>query len=244
MKNRLPPFVPLLVATLESPTWKALSHGARSLYTALKRRYNQHNNGRVFLSQRNASRELNSHHNEIARWFRELRHYGFIVQTSPGHLGVEGRGKAPRWRLTELGTIGEADGTGQRGFKSPTRDYERWDGSPFVDKIKSRAGISARGVRERPYTTVQQNRPTGSQSVQDMAHIRACRSKPESPHRTISPYTTAAARRAPPASAPHTATRMQPVRLRRHREQLIEESGPSHSAVKHRPRVRLLEDSQ
>ena len=47
-KERLPPFVPLLIDTLDQPAWRALSHGARSLYVALKRRYNVkvHNNGR------------------------------------------------------------------------------------------------------------------------------------------------------------------------------------------------------
>jgi hypothetical protein len=95
-RNRLPPFVPLLVGTIESPAWFAMSHGAKVLYMSLKRRYNQnnHNNGRIFLSQRTAVKELRSHHNQIARWFRELRHYGFIVMTQPGCLGVEGKGKS------------------------------------------------------------------------------------------------------------------------------------------------------
>ena len=64
-KGRLPPFVPLLIATLDTPAWRALSHGARSLYVGLKRRYspNSHNNGRLFLSQRDAEKELGSHHN-------------------------------------------------------------------------------------------------------------------------------------------------------------------------------------
>jgi hypothetical protein len=42
------------LSTINNPAWKALSHGARSLYVALKRRYSQnlHNNGRIYLSQR------------------------------------------------------------------------------------------------------------------------------------------------------------------------------------------------
>jgi hypothetical protein len=117
-RNRLPPFVPLLLDTLDASAWRAMSHGARSLYVALRRRFGTqwHNNGRIFLSQRVAAKEIGSHHNEIARWFRELQHYGFIVMTTPGHLGVEGRGKAPRWRLTELGCMREV----------PTRDFVRW----------------------------------------------------------------------------------------------------------------------
>src|SRR5690242_13763823 len=137
--ERLPPFVPLLIGTLDAPAWKAMSHGARSLYVGLRRQYNIkfHNNGKIFLSQRKAAQHLGSHHNEIARWFRELRHYGFIVMTAPGVLGVEGKGKAPRWRLTELGCMGEY----------ATRDFLRWDGSRFKDTgKKSRAGTGARSV--------------------------------------------------------------------------------------------------
>jgi DNA-binding transcriptional regulator YhcF (GntR family) len=91
--------------TLDAPAWKALSHGARSLYVAVKRRYNSnnHNNGRVWLSQRDAAQEIGSHHNEIARWYRELQFYGFIRMMTPGGLGVHGQGKAPHWRLTEIG---------------------------------------------------------------------------------------------------------------------------------------------
>jgi hypothetical protein len=148
-KGRLPPFVPLFINTLDTPAWRAMSHGARSLYAALKRRYNRniHNNGRLFLSQRSAVEEIGSHHNEIARWYRELQHYGFLRLQTAGFLGVEGKGQAPRWRLTELGYMRDL----------PTRDFERWDGKKFVDqKIKSRAPIPAQGVREKEHTSVRQ----------------------------------------------------------------------------------------
>src|SRR5262249_26027576 len=106
-KGRLGPFVPLLKETLASPAWRKLSHGARSLYVCLKARYssNLHNNGRLYVSQRIAAREIGSSTNEIARWFRELQHYGFIVQTKGGCLGVNGKGTAPHWRLTECGYL-------------------------------------------------------------------------------------------------------------------------------------------
>ena len=139
-KNRLPPFVPLLIDTLDRPAWREASHGAKVLYVALKRRYSYYtrNNGRIFLSQRMAAQELRSHHNQIARWYRELQHFGFIVLRTPGALGVDGKGQAPRWRLTELGYMNEP----------PTQDYKRWDGTPFVDKIKSRAGKPARSEQK------------------------------------------------------------------------------------------------
>src|SRR5262249_23490726 len=93
------------------------------------------------------SKELRSHHNQIARWFRELLHYGFIVLAKPGYLGIEGKGQAPRWRLTELGCMGDF----------PTRDYERWGGIPFVDQKKSRARKNARSVRGNAHTSVLEN---------------------------------------------------------------------------------------
>jgi hypothetical protein len=121
--GRLPPFVPLLVATLDSPAWRALSHGAKALYVCLRRRYNQnsHNNGKIYLSHRMARKELRSGYVQIARWYAELQFYGFIVMMTPGHLGVDGQGTAPRWRLTELGYM--------RDF--PTRDFLQWGGKLF-----------------------------------------------------------------------------------------------------------------
>jgi hypothetical protein len=195
MKNRLPPFVPLLIGTLDAPAWRALSHGARSLYVALKRRYNVniHNNGRIYLSQRQAAQELGSHHNEIARWFRELQHYGFIVMVTPGVLGVEGKGKAPRWRLTELGYMREP----------PTHDFRRWDGHKFkAAKTKSRAGIGARSVQGNRHTNVPENRSPKGKSVQEMAHISKPQGVQENQHRTNLPYATAPLPTRPPVSVP------------------------------------------
>lgn len=161
-KGKLPPFVPLLIATLDTPAWRELSHGAQALYVALRRRYGReiHNNGKIYLSQRNAAKELRSHHNQIARWLRELQHFGFIVMMKPGFLGVEGKGQAPRWRLTELGYMNEP----------PTRDFTRWDGTPFVDKIKPRARKKARGVQECRHTNVQESRPEALESVPESPH--------------------------------------------------------------------------
>ena len=194
-KNRLPPFVPLLIDTLDAPAWRALSHGARSLYVALKRRYNVniHNNGRIYLSQRQAAQELGSHHNEIARWFRELQHYGFIVMVTPGVLGVEGKGKAPRWRLTELGYMREP----------PTRDFRRWDGHKFkAAKTKSRAGIGARSVQGNRHTNVPENHTAEAKSVREMAHISKPQGVQGNQHRTNLPYATAPLPARPPASVP------------------------------------------
>jgi hypothetical protein len=133
-KGRLPAFVPLFKETLDASAWRALSHGARSLYVALKRRHSDRlgNNGHVHLSLREAAEELNSHRDQIARWFRELQHFGFIAMTEAARLGVNGKGKAPHWRLTELSWNGN----------QPTRDFHRWNGVRFEDnsKTESRPG--------------------------------------------------------------------------------------------------------
>jgi hypothetical protein len=126
-------FVPLLLNTIDSSPWQAMSHGAKMLYIALKRRYNAttDNNGKIYLPQRVAEKELHSKRDQIVRWFRELQHYGFIVITAPGHLGVNGRGRAPSFRLTELPYLGQP----------PTREFTRWNGAPFSNqKTESRSG--------------------------------------------------------------------------------------------------------
>ena len=135
-KQKSPPFVMITKEVLDAPAWKAMSHGARSLYVALKRRYSQNfkNNGHIHLSQRKAIKEIGAGFSEIGRWFRELQYYGFIVMVTPGHLGVEGRGRAPRWRLTESPYLGER----------PTRDFDRWDGTPFQQKRSAKHYITRR----------------------------------------------------------------------------------------------------
>jgi hypothetical protein len=134
LKNSKPPktpiFVMLLKETLDSPAWKAMSHRARSLYVALRRRYNQtvHNNGRIYLAQRKAAEEIGSKQIYVGRWFRELQHYGFIVLERPGCLGVNGKGQAPKWRLTELGYMNDP----------PTREFMQWQpGNTFIDRPRN-----------------------------------------------------------------------------------------------------------
>jgi len=127
-KGRLAPFVPYLKETMHEPAWRAMSLGARLLYLHLKARYNlqSHNNGKIYLPTRTAAKELGSGLSQVGRWFRELQHYGFIVTMESGCLGVDGKGRAPRWRLAELGYMKDA----------PTRDYTRWKGDLFSDTKK------------------------------------------------------------------------------------------------------------
>jgi hypothetical protein len=111
-------FVPLLHSTLDCKAWRAMSPGARLLYIALKRRVPRDRN-RAYISQRQAMSEVRTNFRHVGQWFRELQHFGFIVQASPGCLGVDGKGKSPHWRLTELGNTSK---TGSNGLlEHPTR---------------------------------------------------------------------------------------------------------------------------
>jgi hypothetical protein len=172
-KGRLPPFVPLLKETMATAAWQALSHGARSLYVSLKHRYNpnSHNNGRIYLSTRAAAKELGSWRGSIIRWFRELQHYGFIVQTSGGCLGVDGKGKAPHWRLTELGHM----------RNPPTRDFADWSGVKFTAPEKQNPGPETRAtlVRKPRPVVVRKPGPVDGGSGPETRAISVTRTGPE-----------------------------------------------------------------
>ena len=116
------PFVPLLCDMLDSPAWREMSHGARVLYIALKRRAFAN---RAYLSYRMARQELKASFNKVKEWYAELEHYGFIALAQHHSLGVDGKGKAPHWRLTELGHVKGS------GTEFPTKEYLRWDGVLF-----------------------------------------------------------------------------------------------------------------
>ena len=136
--GRLAPFVPVTKDTIKTPAWKALSHGARSLYIALKGRYNSRLQNAVYISSRVAVEELglHSHRDSVLRWFRELQYYGFIVMVSLPHHGLNGHGKAAHYRLTEEWYL----------EKAPTRDYLKWDGELFHEQ-KSPEYYQRKGAR-------------------------------------------------------------------------------------------------
>ena len=122
-KGRRLQFVMVYTHVMDCSAWLAMSHGGRLLFIALKRNYSSNfgNNGRLFLSARRAAKMLGCSRNSVTTYYRELQHYGFIVQTRGAHLGVEGKGKAAHWRVTD-----EPCGEDQ-----PTRDYLKWDGVLF-----------------------------------------------------------------------------------------------------------------
>ena len=104
----------------------------RSLYVALKSRYNSTNSATpVYLSARGAAKEIGSNKDYVtALVSRGLRFYGF---TADGHPGPpwpsKVAAKPPHWRLTEEWFTGET---------RPTRDYLNWNGENNSTSRKAR----------------------------------------------------------------------------------------------------------
>jgi hypothetical protein len=79
-KNKIEgPFVALLLTTLDSPSWQALSHGSKWLHVALKRR-KSNNGNRAYISYRTAQKEIKSSTKKIGA--RSLNHVGDIEGAS------------------------------------------------------------------------------------------------------------------------------------------------------------------
>ena len=142
-------------SVLDSLAWRTMSMGARVLYLALRRRYNRdfHNNGKIYVSVRLAATELGANRNQISRWYHELQHYGFIVMTKPGNLGLNGSGRSAHWRLTEVGYLKEP----------PTCDYARWSGDLYVPEDRD----------TRPWSNRRLKTVTGPRTVKNKTLSRA-----------------------------------------------------------------------
>jgi hypothetical protein len=126
-KGRRPKFTMVYDHVMQSAAWKVASIGARLLFIALKSKYSSNfgNNGSIFLSSRHAA-QFGLGHSSVSRWYRELQHCGFIEMITAAHLGIEGNGKAARWRITDKPYNGDP----------PTNDFLRWDGALFDEPEK------------------------------------------------------------------------------------------------------------
>src|SRR5262249_29435398 len=115
------PFVMLPLRIVNAPAWRVMSPIARVLWIELRRKLaNQGwNNGKIFLSDRDAAEAVGVNKDTIVRAYAELEDYGFLDKTSGGFLGSDGRGIATRYCFTDLA----------HGTHPATWDYEKWDGS-------------------------------------------------------------------------------------------------------------------
>ena len=117
--------------------YRSLSLGARCLLKELKLIYNTRNNGKLFLSIRDAAILLNAGKSSVADWYVDLQDRGFIrpasVATFDYKAGAKS-GKATTWILTEFEYNGQL----------PTKDYRTWVPRPEsrrVPKIISRSAL-------------------------------------------------------------------------------------------------------
>ena len=106
----------------------------------LKQRYKGMNNGRIILSVRQASDNLNISKTSASKAFRELQALGFVEVVIVGSFDSRKDGRATEWRLTEH----SCDVSGQL----PTKRFMSW-------------------VPEKNFTVPQGGRsvPEGGQSV-------------------------------------------------------------------------------
>lgn len=110
-------FTKMIRNTMETPAWRALSSTAQALYPWLKMEWKgpqANNNGKISLPVREAAKALGCSKDAAARGFQDLQAKGFIVLTSFGRMGTEGKGAPPTYELTELATPG---GEGHAGSK-------------------------------------------------------------------------------------------------------------------------------
>jgi hypothetical protein len=136
------PFVPLPLAILDAPAWRAMNSTARVLWIELRRklRHGGLNNGKIWLACRPAAKAIGASKDTIACRYAELEHFGFLRKTTEGFLGVDGRGIAPHWRFTDLA----------HGTYPPTRDFEKWDGEPFIYSPRRRKNPVRKTRTPRP----------------------------------------------------------------------------------------------
>src|SRR5690606_32010957 len=118
----------MLRPTMETPAWQALSTTAQALYPWLKLEWrgpDANNNGSIQLSTRQAASRLGVSQVTAAEAFRDLQRKGFIVQTVPASLGVEGAAKCPSYEITELKMPG-AEGDGRKLYRQweKGRDFD------------------------------------------------------------------------------------------------------------------------
>lgn len=97
----------MLLHTMQTPAWRAISPVAQSLFVWLKLEWRgpkANNNGAIRFSVRQAAECIGVANNTAAKAFAELQAKGFIIQTEGASLGTGGAAKAPAFEVTELAT--------------------------------------------------------------------------------------------------------------------------------------------
>jgi hypothetical protein len=127
-------YVSLKYSVLESPAYRALSCGARCLLIELLRLWNGSNNGKLFLSIREAAKLVGCANDTAAKLFDELMAKGFIKLNERGWFSSQG-GLASTWIITDCPILAQPHAI------PPTREYLQWNGTDFeLPKRTARSG--------------------------------------------------------------------------------------------------------
>jgi hypothetical protein len=154
------PYTALPKAITGAPAWRTMSFGARLLYIALRGwlRNDRLNNGKQFLSCRDAAEEIGATRSMVAVWYAENVHYGFLCKTGEGFLGGDGHGIAATYRFTDL----------PHGTHPPTRDYKKWDGEVFAYTPRKTTT-----KKQKPVPKIGTPRPENRDIRSTMSQVRA-----------------------------------------------------------------------
>jgi DNA-binding MarR family transcriptional regulator len=108
-------YVSLSYWLLDSAAYRALSVAARALYVELKMLYNGGNNGKIFLSVRDAAKRIHASKSQAAKAYHELEAKGFIKARQRGDFNWKAK-RATTWVLTEYEFAGAL----------ATKDFMHW----------------------------------------------------------------------------------------------------------------------
>lgn len=115
-KRGAPPFTMLYEWFQSSEAWASLKPGPRALYIEIKRNFNGANNGKLFLSHRDAGKALNVGRDTVGGYYKDLVDHGFLKIVQGHCLGPSGKGQSAIYALTEEPLDG----------KPATKDFMAW----------------------------------------------------------------------------------------------------------------------
>ncbi len=121
-------YTKLVRNVMQTDAWRALSPVAQALYPWLRLEWHgpkNNNNGRIWLSVRQAADRMGVSRNTAARAFHDLQAKGFLVLSEAACLGLYGSAKASTFELTEIELPNKPETSGRRLYKDwrPGKDF-------------------------------------------------------------------------------------------------------------------------
>ncbi len=85
---------------IETDAWRSMSANAAKVHIVLCHRYNGFNNSEISLPERKGGEMTGLDRRTVRRALAELESLGFIEKMKDHRLGLGGKGRAAKWRLT------------------------------------------------------------------------------------------------------------------------------------------------